>query len=205
MIRACGILIVACSAACAFQQPKEASADPGREADVYAIYSLLLTNPPTSHGPDDNEIYLIAGTTVPGTPAEPCVSLPPAVSSERVQRMAEVLADYRARKDQPATLKPIFKIRKPYQLLSPGGDEFEAIKSHSTQNVIDLFRLSDVYFDHDRKVALTALSTVCGGLCGLFRWRVFEKTADGQWQERSWVTCVTMAQRRGSAAADIPR
>jgi hypothetical protein len=30
------------------------SDDPARRADVYATYSLMLTNPVTSHGPDDN-------------------------------------------------------------------------------------------------------------------------------------------------------
>ena len=41
--------------------------DPARQADIYAIYSLMLTNPQTSHSLDNNHVYLIAGTTVPGT------------------------------------------------------------------------------------------------------------------------------------------
>ena len=202
MIRACGILFVACCAADAFQQQPDASPDTAREADVYAIYSLLLTNPPTSHGPEDNEIYLIAGATVPGTPAEPCVTLPPGVSADRARRMAEVLADYHARKEHPVTLKPLFKITKPYQILATAGiAEFEAAKSRLPQKVSDFFRLSDVYFDHDRSMALTALSTWCGSLCALYRWRVFEKTADGQWQERQWVGCFTVAQNYGTSGA----
>ena len=205
MIRACGTLIIASSAACAFQQ-QGASADLDREADTYSIYSLLLTNPPTSHGPDNNEIYLIGGTTVPGIPAEPCVTVPPGVSADRGQRMAEVLADYHARKDQRTALKPMFKIPKPYQILPTTGiAEFEAVRSRLPQKVSDFSRLSDVYFDHNRTIALTQLSTWCGSLCGLFRWRVFEKSADGQWQERSWVSCISMAQRsHGSRDAALP-
>jgi hypothetical protein len=45
-----------------FQQPVALTAF---DRDVYAIYSLMLTNPKTSHGQDTNPRYLIADTTVP--------------------------------------------------------------------------------------------------------------------------------------------
>jgi len=52
--------------------PQDASsANSEREKDVYAIYSSMLTNPRTSHGPDNNERYLIAPTTMPGVPPIP--------------------------------------------------------------------------------------------------------------------------------------
>jgi hypothetical protein len=46
-------------------QPQAGSADPEREKDVYAIYSLMLTNPRTSDGVDNNERRLIAMNTKP--------------------------------------------------------------------------------------------------------------------------------------------
>ena len=61
-----------------------------REKDVYAIYSLLMMNPETSHGADDNPRYLILDTTVAGVPTEPCVN----ASGESRERTAEILKDF---------------------------------------------------------------------------------------------------------------
>src|SRR6266478_1466256 len=93
--------------------PQDTStADAEHEKDVYAIYSILLTNPKTSHGADDNERYLIAPTTVPGNPRIPCVRPP----KERDADFREVLADYDRRKETQRQLKPMFSIPKPYVL-----------------------------------------------------------------------------------------
>jgi hypothetical protein len=43
------------------------------------------------------------------------------------------------------------------------------------RGVSDYFTLSDVYFNQGRTLALTALSSWCGGLCAQSQWRVFEK------------------------------
>ena len=59
-----------------------------REKDVYRIYSLLMTNPRTSHGPDDNPRYLIAATTRVEQ-RQPCVNAPPSHAGD----LAEALAD----------------------------------------------------------------------------------------------------------------
>ena len=82
-----------------------------RKSEVYAIYSLMVTNPQTSHGADNNEIYLIADTIVPGVPDIPCVS-PPA--DER-QRFSEVMADFNQRKGVHLKLEPAFQITKPFR------------------------------------------------------------------------------------------
>ncbi|HUI79520.1 MAG TPA: hypothetical protein VLY24_16460 [Bryobacteraceae bacterium] len=192
-------LFFACVVASAFQHP---AVDAERRADVYAIYSRLLTNPETSQGPDDNEIYFIADTTVPGTPQDPCVRVP----SEAAARFAEVMADCEQRKDTPAKLERAFQISKRYRLLNDAEvDQFAAARGSGgytprpgEPKVIDLFRLSDVYFDRSRTLALTAISTWCGDLCAQFQWKVLEKNADGHWQERRWVTCAAMAERRGA-------
>jgi hypothetical protein len=167
-----------------------------RIADIYAIYSLMLTHPETSHGPDENEVYLIADTTVPGTPKDPCVRPP----SGQEGRFAEVMEDFRYRRDTPAQLEPRFQIIKPFRLLNPEEvaqfirRQFPGGPSASHPKVTDLFRLSDVYFNGDRTLALTAISTYCGDLCALYKWKVFEKSKDGVWEEkRNWVTCLTMS------------
>lgn len=185
-----GSVVIACFGVSVFAQQGAAPKVDARQSDVYAIYSQMLTPLHTSHGADDNEIYLIGGITVPAYPAEPCVQVP----SDRAERFAEVLADYRARKDIFATLKPAFQVAKPYRLLRTANiEEFEDLRTRLSEKVSDFIQLTDVYFDHGRTLALTALSTWCGGLCGHHQWRVFEKDAEGRWQERRWASCVTVA------------
>jgi hypothetical protein len=180
--------------------PQEISyADFDRVKDAYAIYSTLLTNPRTSHGADDNERYLIAPTTVPGYPQIPCVQPP----KEREADFAEVLSDYNRRKATQLPLKPMFSVPKPYLILTD--DEVKAFieergmprrgqkpPDERFRGVTDLFRLTDVYFNPRRTLALTAISTFCGGLCGLIEWKVFEKV-DGKWEPRQWVVCGTIS------------
>ena len=107
-------LLVICTSAQGFQQDPR-SKDSEREKDVYAIYSLMLTNPQTSHGPYTSDRYLIAMTTGPGRPAEPCVRPP----KEREAEFQEVLADFESRKTKTRQLTQSFSISKPYVLLSP--------------------------------------------------------------------------------------
>ena len=184
--------------ALAFQQANPP--DPDREKDVYALYSLMLTNPRTSHGPDNNPRYLIAATTAPGTPSEPCVRPP----KDREADFREVLEDFESRKATPRQLKRELSIPKPYVLLTPGEvkafvDE-RALGNPTGRSderfggVTDLITLTDVYFNPRRTLALTAISTWCGGLCAYYQWKVFEKLESGKWEERNWATCMTMAK-----------
>jgi hypothetical protein len=156
----------------------------------------MLTNPQTSHGPDDNEIYLIADTTARGVPEVPC-AFPP---SGEESRFAEVLADFTRRKNTPAKLEPAFRIGKPFRLLNRDevaefeGRHLSGSPIGSNPKATDLFRLTDVYFSQDRTLALAEISTWCGGLCGLWQWKVFEKSKEGTWDERKWAACTTIAR-----------
>jgi hypothetical protein len=198
MFRPLFSLALVCTSGFCFQQTPDPPAD--KEKDVYDIYSRLLDRPKTSHAPDNNPRILIAGTTVPGFPKEPCIRPP----KEREAEFQEVLADFRARSATQRKLRPAFTVAKPYFLLSP--DEVAAFeKDHmspwppgTTRNpqfegVADLFRLSEVYFNRHRTLALTAVATWCGGLCGLMRWVALEKQKDGRWQELPWIGCTTIA------------
>lgn len=156
-----------------------------RETDVYAIYSLLMTNPETSHGPDDNPRYLILDTTVAGVPAEPCVN----AAGERAERISEILKDLQERRNQQRKLKRELKITKPYELLS----ESEARHRARSTGVTDVFSFSDVCFDKAGTLALTHRASVGGSLCALFQWKLLEKQSDGSWKEVPGVGCVAMA------------
>ena len=54
--------------------------------------------------------------------------------------------------------------------------------------------MADVYFSKNGRLALTAVSTWCGGLCGQHQWKVLEKLPTGAWQELPWITCFTIAE-----------
>jgi hypothetical protein len=194
------LLILYGSAAPALQSPANAP-DSDREKNAYLIYSLLLTNPPTSHGPDNNERYLIASlTAVPSIPsAADCVRPP----KEREADFRQVLEDFELRKGKPRELKPALTLSKPYQFLTAAEVKAFVKAASSTlepgmpeerfRGVTDVFTLSDVYFNRRQTLALTAISSWCGSLCALYQWKVFEKSNTGKWEERPWVGCVTIA------------
>jgi hypothetical protein len=126
--------------------------------------------------------------------------VPPEYQSE----FAGVMADFAARKDNPAILVPAFNISHPYKFLNAGEvSQFIEIRSlrrtsdASPGDVLwktaDLYRLTDVYFNSTHTFALTAISTFFGGLCGMSSWKVFQKTNEGSWKERPWITCASMA------------
>jgi hypothetical protein len=171
-----------------------------RRSDIYTIYSLMMTNPATSHGSDNNEVYLIAEMTQAGYPPEPCVRVP----QEHERAYREILDEYNRHKDKPVKLERAFNITKPYQLLN--ADEVrQFVEIHSLrrtpyanpnelfQKTTDLFHVGDVYFDQSHTLALTSVSTYCGSTCGSSMWKIFEKTSDMRWEERPWVSCRTIA------------
>lgn len=189
-------LAILLSTVCSFgQQHPPQSAD--FERDVYEIYSLMLSNPDTSHGPDTNPRYLIEGTTGPGYPDEPCVHAP----ADEAERFAEVLRDFSRRRSTPRVLRRALSIKKSYVLLKP--TDVRVFKQRSQprideepfRGVQDIFTLSDVYFDKNRSLALTAISSWCGNLCGLYQWKVFKKER-GKWEEQPWAGCAAIARSR---------
>jgi len=192
-------VIALCSALMQQLQGAETQQVSAEDKEVYLIYSLMLTDPKTSHGPDNNSLYLIAASTSTGRPPQPCV-VPP---KEFVADFSEVLADYELRKGKSREIKPLFSIRKRYQLLS--ADEVREFRNDHRLSLqpkasgarwlgtTDLFTLSDVYFNRSHALALTGIGTWCGALCGSYHWEVFQKTAVEKWEERPWVGCTTVA------------
>ena len=97
------------------------------------------------------------------------------------------------------------KIAKPYELVN-AEDVREFVEIHSLRRTpypnprellrksTDLFYLGDVYFDKSHKLALTAISTYCGGLCAQWLWKIFEKSSNGQWEARPWVGCSAVSR-----------
>ena len=189
--------VAACGVAKGFQQPADNRA---RRDDIYAIYTLMLTDPRTSHGKGGNEIILIRDKTVPGTPRVPCVGPPRSSPYER--DFAEARADYDQRKDDaPARIEYELKISKNYLILNDA-DCAEFVKTREPgpkpevperfRLSADLFGLTDVYFNSRRTLALTGFSTYCNSVCGGYWWMVFEKTDEG-WRQLPWQACRVIA------------
>ena len=179
-------LMALCGAAPAFQEDTTPSGGE-RENDVYRIYSLLMTSPRTSHGADNNPRYLVAETARSEAAQQPCVRPPK-----------------EARKATSRTLRRQLSIRKPYELLT--AEQVKAFQNEREwprpnpkgpdarfEGVTDLFILSDVYFSKNGRLAMTAVSSWCGGLCGQHEWKVLEKLPTGVWQAQPWITCFTIA------------
>ena len=96
-------------------------------------------------------------------------------------------------------LDSAFHIAKPYMLLDDNEvKEFVELFSPTPppkrrkvfKKATDLFRLTNVYFNQDRTLAVTAISTHCGLLCGRMDWKVFwkSKKASGKKGHGSLVT-----------------
>jgi hypothetical protein len=180
-----GILLVMLSVAGAYPQAPNDS----RQADVYAVYSALMSNPPVG---SQNPTYAILALTRPaiGGPGQPCITPRP----EHATRWVEVLAEYTTRVDRPPTLVRQLNIAKPYILISqedaaafgaahpghrpppkdpqppapPLDPKFDGVTS--------ILALSDVWFSNDRTLALTGITNFWNS-----QWKLFEKNADGKW------------------------
>lgn len=169
------------------QQAQTSNPEDARRQDVYAIYSILMSNPPTGFAWDINSLYAIAAVTSPAFPfprnSSPCI-VPP-VGYEA--RWNELLEEFNARKNIPATLTRELKIEKPYILLTE--EEIARIgvlpsADPKLPGAKLLFHLSDVYFDRQRTIAVTGISTShCGGRCSYGTWKIYGRRADGTWSE----------------------
>ena len=167
-----------------------------REKEVYRIYSLLMTNPRTS-GAGDNSRYVISDTTSVWDEDEKLCVRPP---RDNKAEFAEVLADFKTRRATPRVLKRDLLLSRPYELLTSAQVEaFEEERPWPKLQVCkpnplftgatDVFTFSDVYFSKNGQLALTAISSWCGGRCGLHEWKVLKKLPTGEWQEQPWVYC----------------
>lgn len=172
------------------QQPVPPTSE--TEQDVYAVYSTVMSSPPSSFGRNDpNEMYAIAAETrTLQRGLVSCIELP----AQYDARWTEILAQIDSASDSPVTLKQNLKIGKPYTLLA--ADEAQRFLTfiHSRDSLaaapaeaklkgaVSLFYLSNVYFDKSRTLALAQVSSTCGSLCGKGDSKIYQKV-DGTWQE----------------------
>src|SRR5262249_28658485 len=123
--------------------------------------------------------------------------------------LAEILADYSARKDAKAVLAREFTLPKPYQLLS--SDQVETFLSDALratpqvrppggtpplnpnplyQKAKTVFLLGGVYFDQNRTRALAYLGVYETRFDFSIGWNALKKSTNDQWEiDRTWRTC----------------
>jgi len=191
------IVLVAGLVSASMQQPMDAAVEAARVQDVYAVYSALMASPPVIGG-DSNKTFAFAAVTKPaGLDEAPgpllkllgdCNAPPPGYE----EQWLEVLSDFRARSDAPIPLLRELKVAKPYIFLTE--DEIKVFNSaHSSigaplvpnpqfGGALSVIRLSNVYFNKNRTLAVVYISSECGMLCAEGRRKVFEKSATG-WKE----------------------
>lgn len=193
--RLIGLLGVLCAGApVLIPQDKPPAEDPGRNDDVRAIYSRII-----SHSTDQEKTHLIAPeTTQRAYPDGRCLEVPPSHASD----FREIRADFDRRKNTPRQVPRSLATPKPYVVLDPNVAA-ELLKSAalSESPIIrqrypgagHLLLFSDVSFNGKRTVALVEVDSWCGGLCGRSMWIAFEKGSDGVWQTRPWARCFAIA------------
>jgi hypothetical protein len=159
--------------------------------DIYDVYAGLLSDPPLSH-PNNDVRYVIVDASLPITGRESPARGCSAFARNHPASFNQIREAHDARKTEPLHLERKFRIAKPYILIPeseirsvvgwpvklPMADE-SVTKSIGPQ---DLIRLSNVFFDKDRKFAMVYMSAMCGTLCGYWGWNVLQRLPDGSWQ-----------------------
>lgn len=182
------LILLGAGAPVLFPQERAPAEDPGRNADVQAIYSWVISNTNSQE-----KLALIAPETFASEfPQEICLEIPP----DHAADFREMRADFDRRKNTtrkvPASLSP----SKPYVILDPDVAQEVISKSKSLSDsplirdrypgVGHLLIFSDVYFNQKRTVALVQVDVWCGGLCGRSTWIALEKGSGPAWAMRPW-------------------
>ena len=168
-----------------YQQVSSPASEAARLDDVYSIYSVLMTNPPSAIRGLNESTLMIAGKTYDEGSAndlQRCITLP----TEYQSSWREVLMEFNQNGKTAETIEPRLKISKRYLILIPEEvadftfnwgrrPEYQKPRDPKFQDAKQLFSLGKVYFNHNRTLAVTSISIACGTLCGRSGWRVFER------------------------------
>ena len=180
-------------------QASTTATESDRRADTYAVYSALMYANPANRDATNPGYVIDATTFVPAfvqirdLSVAHCVTPPPSLAAS----WAEALAEVNSGSIAPGTLDATLKLSRPYMLIR-AGEAPRWAQDPQFKGSTDLFRLSVVYFNKNRTLALLYFTATCGSLCGTGSWAVFEKLnhPDGQssWiKQPGWVRCVAIA------------
>jgi hypothetical protein len=189
MRKYCGLMILVCLGAAS--SVSGVQQDSALRDDTYAVYSALFSDPRIVQELGYNGAVSIEQMTVAGMmrsgPSAACYAPTPANEAD----WREIQAALSQHTFSPQKLEPIFKMARPYTLLDDKavaelreqGMREEAARGRNWNyaGAKRLYRLSPVFFNQKRTLALTEIGMWCGGRCGEGGWKVFEKINE-QWQ-----------------------
>jgi hypothetical protein len=201
------LILLACGLIDAAPQAVTGSETTRRE-DVQAVYTALIKSSDLTYL-ISSKAEMPASGAIRSMSLESCVVLPQAYASG----WTEILAAFRAPGGNelfPADLK----LTRPYKLLTAEevqefrDDRMQALRNQPPRTEVilggtsnpkfagakELFEFSPVYFNQNRTLAVTFVSSYSSPRSGSWHWTVFEKSPDGRWQERpQWVRCQAVA------------
>ena len=146
-------------------------------AEAYKIYSLLIPREPSyAFGKDK---VLIREEAVEG--GSPCLT------TSAAKKFADAVVAFNRLRQKKWVLQPRFQLDKPYKLIGP--EEIKALPDYPPQSAAASYvEMSTVGFNRDKTQAVLFMGSPCGGLCGEWRFHLFEKV-HGKWQEVPGVSC----------------
>ncbi len=155
--------------------------------DAYQIYSLLLPHE-ESYGFAKGTLIIQEETVQKRDKPEPCVA------AGSASRFKDAIADYSRVNREQWRLQRHFQIEKPYELVSSetidavfkegGWGGFHKRHPDSGGSII----MSAVGFNKEKTLAIVYTGSSCGGLCGSWRFHLFEKV-NNEWKEAPGITC----------------
>jgi hypothetical protein len=171
---------------------------PDREADSYAIYSMLMPGAPFDSMSNQNSQWAIADTTVSINDMNPAI--PPQgqlqAPKDHPKRFHEAVHDFEARKYERIQLKQQFQLGTPYTLMDAG----QVADLRRAKTAVDASSdlqskyagypgvtfFSEVYFSANHNAALVYMNNWCANLCAQGQWIYLEKHG-GNWVRRSGI------------------
>ena len=148
------------------------------DADAYKIYNLLLPHEESYAFAKD--ALMIQENTVAQDISDACLTAADA------NRFKSAIAGYNRTYKTKWLLQRQFQIAKPYRIV--GAKVISALPDHP-QGAVSHVSLSPVGFNREKTQAIVFVRSLCGGLCGSWRFHFLEKI-EGKWKEAAIATCV---------------
>jgi hypothetical protein len=157
---------------------QESSAvQPYEDADAYEIYSLLLPHEESYAFAEG--MLMIQENSVAQDISGACLRQADA------NRYKDAIANYNRVRERNWLLQRHFQIAKPYRIV--GTEVISSLPDHP-QSAVSYVRMSPVGFNRDKTQAVVFMESLCGGLCGSWRFHFLEKV-QGKWKEAAIATC----------------
>ena len=151
---------------------------PYDNVDAFQIYSLLLPDE-ESYGFAEDALMIQENTIAPDISG---ARLTPADANRFKNAIAGYNRDYKSK----WLLQRQFQIAKPYRIVD--AKVISALPDHP-QGAVSYVRLSPVGFNREKTQAVVFVQSLCGGLCGSWRFHFLEKV-HGKWNKVRVATCV---------------